>query len=240
MKAIILAAGESRRLYPHTKNKPKCLLKIGKRSIIEHQITSFRKCGIKDIVVVTGHGKERVEKALGKGIKYIYNSKYKETSSIYSLWLAKEEASSGFVVINSDVFFHIDILKKLLNSKKQDCITLDPNSTLGDEEMKVKVNDGKVVDMSKDMAISEAHGENVGMIKFSRKGAKVLFSKIEELISSGIVNVWAPYAFKEIAKSHNLYVVSTHGLPWIEIDFLEDLKRAREKIYPEIIKRKVL
>ena len=75
----------------------------------------------------------------------------------------------------------------------------------------------------------------MGIVKFSPQGARVLFDKIEELVSGGTVNAWLPLAFQKICSHYNLFAVSTDGLPWTEIDFPEDLEKARKEIYPRIL-----
>lgn len=237
MKAVILAAGESKRLHPYTIDTPKCLLEIGTKPIINHQIDSLKANGIDEITIVTGFGADKIRNCIGESCDFVHNKNYKETSSIYSLWLAKKNLlGSSFVILNSDVFFHPKIMKKLVSFSREDCITVDYTSILNEEEMKVKVKDGKVADMSKSMKPEDADGENLGLIKFGREGGKELFKLMDELIANGKTNEWAPYAFKELAQYYPLYVVDIGGLPWIEIDFPEDLEKARRKIYEEIKK----
>lgn len=91
-----------------------------------------------------------------------------------------------------------------------------------------------MVDISKQMDPLEADGENVGIVKFSAAGAKVLAGYMDELIAAGAVKDWAPRAFLEFARHHPLHAVSTRGLPWIEIDFPEDYQRAVTEVYPQI------
>jgi choline kinase len=105
---------------------------------------------------------------------------------------------------------------------------------MGQEEMKVQVRDGKILDISKDMDPAAADGENVGLVKFSAAGAERLFATAGALVAQGVVRAWAPRAFQEMCASHALYAVGTDGLPWIEIDFPEDLERARSHIYPSV------
>ncbi|MBW1839154.1 MAG: phosphocholine cytidylyltransferase family protein [Deltaproteobacteria bacterium] len=235
MNAIILAAGASRRMVSLTKNIPKCLLKIGDKSIIEHQIASLYHYGLDEIIMVTGFCEDKIKSACGDKIRYITNPRFAETNSIYSLWLAKEETKEGFIVINSDVLFHPLVLGKLLESPYPDALTVSEQEEMGDEEMKVKVNSDRVIDISKAISPQQADGENVGMVKFSSKGAEILFKKIDELISKDMVNKWAPFAFQQIASYHHLYAVDIGDLPWIEIDFVEDYERAKEVIYPRIL-----
>lgn len=235
MKAVILAAGESKRLHPYTLDMPKCLLEIGNNTIIGHQIESLKRNGINEITVVTGFCNEKIRSALGEGVSFIHNKDFKNTSSIYSLWLARKNLiGAPFVILNSDVFFHPAIMGKLAGFPGEDCIAIDYDSYLNEEEMKVKVKDGLVADMSKTMTVEDADGENLGLVKFGIKGGEALFKIMGKLIADGKVNEWAPYAFRELAKSYPLYVVGTEGLPWIEIDFPEDIEKAREKIYEEM------
>jgi choline kinase len=234
MKAIILAAGSSKRLGKLTEQTPKCLLSLGDKTILQHQIENLRESGLNDIVVVTGFCEEMIKAACGSACRYISNPLYATTNSIYSLWLAREEARDGFVVLNSDVVFHPHVLTRLLNSPFPDALAISFHGCLGDEEMKVKVRDERVCAISKEIAPYEAQGENIGIVKFSRLGATVLFDKIEELVTAGTVNAWLPLAFHNICTYHNLFAVSAAGLPWIEIDFPEDLEKARTEIYPQI------
>lgn len=234
MKAIILAAGSSKRLGRLTEHTPKCLLSLGDKTILQHQIENLRAGGLSDIVLVTGFCEEMIKAACGSACRYINNPLFATTNSIYSLWLAREEAREGFVVLNSDVVFHPQLLTRLLHSPYADALAVSYHGSLGEEEMKVKVQDERVGDISKEISPEEAQGENVGIIKFSPQGAKVLFDTIEELVGQGIVNAWLPLAFQKICSHYSLFAVSTGGLPWIEIDFPEDLEKARREIYPHI------
>ncbi len=234
MKAIILAAGSSKRLGKLTEQTPKCLLSLGDKTILQHQIENLRSSGLNDIVLVTGFCEELVKAACGSACRYISNPLYATTNSIYSLWLAREEARDGFVVLNSDVVFHPHVLTRLLHSPFPEALAVSYHLGLGEEEMKVKVLDERICAISKEIAPDEAQGENIGIVKFSPRGAKVLFDKIEELVAAGTVNAWLPLAFQKICTYHDLFAVSAAGLPWIEIDFPEDLEKARTEIYPQI------
>jgi choline kinase len=113
-------------------------------------------------------------------------------------------------------------------------ISYQSGATLGDEEMKVKVQDGRVVDISKQMDPAEADGENVGIVKFGPAGAALVIEKMNELVAAGNRKAWAPRAFQEFAAERPLRAISTNEYPWIEIDFPEDYRRAVEEIVPEL------
>jgi choline kinase len=235
MKAIILAAGKGTRL-DGAAVKPKCLVEVGGISLLQRQIDSLREANVKRIVVVVGFGADIVRDECDSDITFVDNVHYAETSSLYSLWLAREHLTDGFVVLNSDVLFHPQLLTNLLESSREDALLLSDTQTtpLGDEEMKVKLKDDLVIDLSKHMDPLEADGENVGIVKFSAPGAQALVGYMDQLIASGAKKDWAPRAFREFALHHPLYALSTGGLPWIEIDFPEDYQRAVTEIYPRI------
>jgi choline kinase len=133
------------------------------------------------------------------------------------------------------VLFHPQLLTKLISSPFDDALLVDfANSQLGEEEMKVKVSDGRVVDIRKDMDPAEADGENVGIVKFSARGAKRLIEEMDALISRGHERDWAPRAFRQFATRFPLHAISTDNYPWIEIDFPEDYRKAQEEIFPNI------
>jgi choline kinase len=237
MKAIILAAGKGTRL-DGAAVKPKCLVEVGGLTLLQRQIEALRSVAVKRIVVVVGFGADSIREECDGEISFVENIHFAETSSLYSLWLARDHLAEGFVVLNSDVLFHPQLLANLLEPSRDDALLISDaakdSNPLGDEEMKVKVKEELVVDISKDIDPLEADGENVGIVKFSPAGAKVLVGYMNELIATGAVKDWAPRAFREFALNHPLHALSTRGLPWIEIDFPEDYQRAVQEVYPQI------
>jgi choline kinase len=186
-------------------------------------------------VLVLGFEAERIRRHCRPTTSFVINSRFEETSSLYSLWLAREHLLNGFIVLNCDVLFHPQLLTKLISSPFDDALLVDvANRQLGEEEMKVRISDGLVVDIRKDMDPAEADGENVGVVKFSPAGAKRLVDEMDSLISRGHERDWAPRAFREFATRFPLHAISTDNYPWIEIDFPEDYRKAREEVLPKI------
>lgn len=233
-RAIILAAGKSRRLGGLTEARPKCLLPLGGQTILDHQRENLRAVGITDITIVTGFCDALVRRHCPKGVTFVENPVYDRTNSIYSLWLGLRGRRGSVVVLNSDVVFHPGILQRLLGSSRPDALSVCFQDGMGDEEMKVRVEEDRIVDIRKDMDPAEAHGENVGVVKFSAGGTEVLFEHLDRLVAGGTVNAWAPLAFQHMCSEHPLYAIDTGGLPWIEIDFPEDYGAACCQIYPQI------
>jgi choline kinase len=233
-RAIILAAGSGSRLRPLTNDRPKCLLEVGGRSLIEHQLASLSRCGITDVAVVVGYRGDRIRDHLGDRARYIDNARWQCTNSLYSLWLAREELGSGTLILNSDVFAQPRLFDRLQQSPAPDAILVERGNAFEAEDMKVTLSGSHVVDFGKDLDRARSHAHNVGAAKFSREGAARLATVLEPLVALGHENDWAPAAFREFAKHWTLTAVDTAGLPWIEIDYVEDLTRARLEIEPAL------
>src|SRR5262245_1014707 len=237
MKGIILAAGKGSRLNGTAGDKPKCLVKLGGLTLIERQMQVLERAGIDHIAVVVGCQADRVRDACGPDVTYVENSRFAETNSLYSLWTARALLYEGFVVLNCDVLFHPALLDDLLVTHHDAALLMawrERGQTFGDEEMTVKVRGGRVVDMSQAMGTEEAHGDNLGIVKFGPKTAPDLVSILDRIVASGGLRDWAPRAFCEFAQERRLQAIGTRGLPWIEIDFPEDYQRALREVLPAI------
>lgn len=238
MRGIILAAGKGSRLNGTAGESPKCLVDAGGVTLVERQIRALRGAGIEDIAVVVGCQADRVRRACGHGVTYVENARYAQTNSMYSLWMARPLLYEGFVVLNCDVLFHPVLLGDLLSARHDNALLLAYREAdqplFGDEEMKVKVRCGRVVDMSKTMDPAEADGENLGIVKFGPEGAAALVDIMDGLVAAGGLRDWAPRAFAEFARTRPLHAIGTRGYPWIEIDFPEDYRRAVRDVLPEI------
>jgi choline kinase len=236
--AIILAAGRGHRLGKLTKHEPKCFLSVGPQTLLEHQLDALAGHGVKDVVVVVGYHGELVKARLNGQARAIVNPRHDSTNSLYSLWLAREHAREGFVLLNADVLFDPEILTRVLASPYPDALAVECRRSFTAEEMKVELDGHRILAMSKGLEPERSHAENLGVLKFSPQGARVLFDKTEELLAAGAEHEYCPYAFNAIAAERPLHAVPVDGLPWVEIDFAEDLRRAREEVWPAIQARR--
>jgi L-glutamine-phosphate cytidylyltransferase len=238
MKGVILAAGKGARLNGTAGDKPKCLVEAGGVTLIERQIQTLRSAGLEEIVVVVGCQADRVRTVCGPDVTYVENSRFAETNSLYSLWTARALLYQGFVVLNCDVLFHPALLDDLLATHHDAALLIAYREAgqpaYGDEEMKVRVRAGRVVEMSKTMDPAAAHGENLGIVKFGPNSAPRLVEILDRIVASGRERDWAPKAFTEFAQERPLYALGTRGYPWIEIDFPEDYQRAVRDVLPAI------
>jgi choline kinase len=167
----------------------------------------------------------------------VHNARYASTNSLYSLWLARDLLIDGFVVLNCDVLFHDQLLRDLLTARFEDALLMAARAEeeiYTDEEMKIRMRAGRVVEIAKAIEPAEADGENVGIAKFGVDGAAALLQEIEALVAAGITRDWLPRAFDLFARRRPLHIVETRGYPWIEIDIPEDYWRACAHVLPAI------
>jgi choline kinase len=240
MKAIIVAAGRALRLHPISDNIPKCLLKVGENvTILEHQLQNLRECGVNDIILVTGYCEKEIRKLCGDTVKYVYNPFFDITNMLVSLWFAREEMRDGFIFSYSDILYHKQILSDLIANKNDIVMVVDRKETDWESE-KVKVDyRGLITEVSKNVPPEEAFGEFIGLAKLSPKGATLLAKELDEMVREGSLSSYLTRAFERLArKGYEVHMSLTSGNPWIEIDFPEELNRARDEVFPAIQRKR--
>ncbi len=235
MQAVILAAGYGSRLERVSGGAPKCLLPIGGAPLIEHQLEALHDAGVGKILVVIGHKADEVRAVLGHRVEFIENTRYSETNSLYSLWLAREWVKGPFVLLNCDLLFHPEILDRLL-SKRGSALAYDPTSSKGKEQTKVAISEGRVIDLGKDLQPELARGESLGMISFDADAVHPLFARAHALIQQGAENSWVIEAVRSVCTEVDVKAVNMAGSPWVEIDFPNDYERAIKSVWPAIMK----
>lgn len=239
IKAIILAAGLGKRLHPLTKEIPKCLLKIGDTTCLHHQVTLLREAGFRDehILIITGYKSEIFSKEIKGNFQFINNPAYETGNNILSLFLAKDCVADarGILIINSDTFFCKEILNRILHFQAPNAVVVDNVKKLGEEEMKVRIQHGLVTEFGKSLSPIHAQGEYIGIAKFEGRSIDLLFRILGEFVVNGDTSQWYEAAFDRLAKIVPIHPVYTDGLPWIEIDTLEDFKQA-QNLYTEFFR----
>jgi len=235
MQAVILAAGYGSRLERVSKGRPKCLVPVGGRSLIEHQIEALNDAGIGRVLVVVGYKAEEVRREIGDRVEYIENTRYDETNSLYSLWLARDWIEGPFVLMNCDLLFHPQILDRLL-AQGGNGIAFDSSSTGGREQTKVAVQEGRLVDLGKDLPPEASRGESIGLTCYDAQGVHILMARADALIDSGAENCWSIEAIRGICSTVKVKAYNVAGMPWVEVDFPNDLVRAEKEVWPAILK----
>ncbi|MFQ4144452.1 phosphocholine cytidylyltransferase family protein [Chlorogloeopsis sp. ULAP02] len=235
MQGVILAAGCGSRLASVLQGKPKCLAQLEGVSLIEYQLAVLRSFGINDVCVVLGYRADEIREVVGDRCHWIINNRYAETNSLYSLWLARNWVRDSFVLMNSDVLAHPQVYERLLETPGN-VLAYDSWSGNEAEHMKVAFNKGKLQQISKTLDIKKAQGESLGVLKFTKRAIKSLFKEAEASLAVGGANQWAPAAIQRLARKRTIAGIDVAGLPWVEIDFPQDLQYACNKVWPAICK----
>lgn len=225
--AVILAAGIGRRLQPLTDETPKTLLEVGDRPILGHILDALVAADYERVTVVTGFKAEQIrafcEEYDELEFEYVHSDAFRETNNSYSLWLAREGLHEGFTLVNSDTLFPTDSLERL-REHDGSALVVDATKELDEEEMKVRVEDGRVVGVGKEL--ERADGEYIGVCKFGPEEAAALIRQLDDLVEAGRTNEWYEAAFDRLVPDHPLETVEARD-DWIEIDDRDDLRAAR-------------
>jgi choline kinase len=225
-KAVILAAGMGLRMKAMGENFPKGFIRLGERPIIEHSLKTLIACGIREIIIVTGHKAEYYEnlKETYPEIRTVKNAKFADTGTICSLGCARDFINSDFILLESDLIFDPTAITGIINAPHSDCLLLSGTTNAGDE-VYVEATENCVTGISKNRdLIKYSVGEYVGIAKIS----KLLYDR---LIQSGDSNPNLSYdmdCLVQIAIEHPVYYLRMEGLDWAEVDDLEQLARAQK------------
>ena len=244
MKSIILAAGEGNRLRPLTNEKPKCMVELFGKSLIEHQINAYTACDISDINVVTGF---RSDSITISNVRYFKNEQYERTNMVESLFCAEEILNGDVIISYGDIIFEKNVLKQLIQSDNDFSVIIDKNwqdywsirskNPLVDlESLKLDSKDNIISIGQKVKKLEEIQGQYIGLMKFSGKGVNILkdfyheCKKISEKKSNPL-NANLPFekSFMTdllqglINSNYQLHSVPIHG-GWLELDTVEDFE----------------
>ena len=246
MKAIIVAAGLSRRLLLITDHKPKCLLDIGNMTIMQRQLQVLRDCGVSNITVVRGYMGRLINYP---DIKYYENTDYVNNNILKSLFCAEAEIDGEFIFTYSDILYDGDIVQKLIESPGDISIVVDTDwlkhyegrdqHPVTEAEL-VAVEGSRVTRIGKDIVLpDEAYGEFIGLAKFSQRGAEILKETYHDVLEKGadgrfqratsVEKAYLTDIFQELIDRG--YVVRSVDImgDWQEIDTPQDLDRARQR-----------
>jgi choline kinase len=232
VEAIILAAGRGSRLAARTA-RPKCLVEIGGVPLIEHQLRMLEMVGISRVLVVAGYRADDVRGAVRGRARVIENEAWSNTNSLYSLALCRPHVSCSMVVMNCDVLVHPLAFQRLLHAPGS-AFLYDSASGDDAEQMKVELRGGCLNAMSKTLPAHRTHGENVGSLYFEAAAAQELLRVASDLVAQGQGNSWMASAVERVARSRPLHGIDISDLPWIEIDFPDDLERACTQVWRRV------
>ena len=239
MIGVILAAGMAKRLRPLTDTKPKCLLKVGERTLLERTVDAMRQAGITEFLVVTGYRGEMIRDFLREysSFTFLDNTDYEHNNNIYSLWMACQKVRGcDFLLMDSDILCDPAAVVRI--AQEQTSALAVNCHELGEEEMKVVVDaDSRIIEISKTCRPEDAMGESVGIEKITADYSEALARELDQMIlQEGLIDIFYERAFERlIPQGHTFKVVDTTHYFSYELDTPEDFQRAQELMPKELL-----
>jgi len=233
MKAIILCAGQGRRLLPYTESTPKCLLKIGGKHFIEWQIDTLIKAGVDDIVAVIGYAAQDIQAVLesryGDSISTVFNPFFEVADNLASCWMARESFQDEVILLNGDTLFESAIVTSLLTENQYPItLVIDQKSSYDDDDMKVITDNNRLLSVGKKLALADVNAESIGMMHFNPTGSKLFHDTVNQLMhDQDSLNLWYLSVIDRLSKQGHVGTCNIQGHDWTEVDFVQDLEAAQ-------------
>lgn len=230
-RALILSAGQGKRLLPLTTARPKCLIDLSGRTLLEWQLQGLRAAGVREVVVVTGFKAEAVDAELarlsipGLEVRTLFNPFYDVADNLASCWMAREAFDRDLLLLNGDTLFEPAVAERLLAAPPSEItVTVDRKAEYDADDMKVLEEGGRLKAIGK--TITEYNAESIGFIRFSAAGAARFVAMIDAVIRApGGLKRWYLSAIDELARETGVVTVqSIEGLDWGEMDFPADVE----------------
>lgn len=245
MKVLLLAAGVGRRLGDPTRPLPKALLRFGEKSLLQRHIEILRSFAITDIAVTVGHLADTIRDEIARlgltdHVRMIDNPRYRE-GSLVSLWSGRDVLTSGepVVLMDADVLYDARLMAQLLTGEPANCFLLDRAIAPGEEPVKLCIRDGRIVDFHKRPQVEhDWHGESVGFFRLTPAVAAELAARADGYVRDGCVEFEYEEPMRDMvlaASPDTFGYAEVTGLPWTEIDFAEDVRRAHTAIFPRLL-----
>jgi choline kinase len=239
MKALILAAGVGKRLWQITQHRPKCLIEIGGQSLLHRYLATLASVGIRRADIVVGYKQEMIRAEVEResydvAVKFLVNEQF-HRGSISSLWIARTALDDDVIVMDADVLFQREILRRLVASPYENALLMDETVKQTGEECMVVVAGGRVIALTKKMPDHYDYaGEGVGFLKVKHADAPRLVSSLRSCIEKEAWNMEYEDALLEYFRDVRVGHEKIGGLPWTEIDFVEDVKKAELEVLPRL------
>jgi len=233
VKALILASGVGERLKPHTNDKPKSLIKINDKTIIEHQLDILKNNKIKNVILTTGPFEAKIQKFLKEkyqdiSFTFVPNPQFDTTNYIYSLWLTKDHIDDETILFHGDLIFTDKLFKELLQ-KKGSHVAINNKIKPPEKDFKAKIEDDKIKKIGVDLDGDSTYF-CLPLYKFSKKDLLIWMYEIEKEIKDGNINIYAEDALNNISDEITLKPLFYNDDTCMEIDTKEDLKKIKKKL----------
>ena len=231
-QAVILAAGMGTRLGQLGEAAPKGFIELDGEAIIRRSIAKLSRAGITRIVIVTGHLAHfylDLAAEFDGLVGTVHNGLYADSGSMYSLYLAQQEISGPFLLLESDLIYEYRALDALLSLDQDDAVLLSGYTGAGDE-VYVAADKGQLTAMSKErrsLPQQQIAGELVGVSKISSALYRDMCAWAETRFTDTLRVDYETDAFVAVAADSPVFCHRVEDLLWAEIDDERHLRRAQ-------------
>lgn len=247
MRAVILAAGQGTRLRPLTIDRPKGMVAVDGRPIIERQVERFAAAGIDDVVIVTGYQASSVP---SYGARHFVNTEFDSTNMVASLFAAGPALTGDILVSYGDILYSEDVLRAVLDSSADVGVVVDldwqeffaqrtGDDAFDDAESLVFGDDGNIERIGeRDPDRNDVHAQYVGLVRFSARGIEWIRAIYDSAsLTDGDIGWGRPLRssymtdlLQELINTgHPVSPISIHG-GWVEIDDPRDHEIATDMV----------
>ena len=237
--AIILSAGQGKRLLPLTETRPKCMLAVAGKPILEWQVAALLAAGIDRISIITGfnsglieeHTNDRFGADLDR-INIVFNPFYSVSDNLASCWMARHAMDGDFLLLNGDTLFEPALLDTVLNSPAAPVtLTVDYKDRYDNDDMRVELEDSMVRAVSKTLPDEHTMAESIGLLYFRGTGPALFRDHLDRQMKQGTgLRLWFLSVVDELARQSLVRACGISGLRWCEIDFKRDLENAESVV----------
>ena len=241
--AVVLAAGVGRRLGDAHRG-PKMLLAFDGRSLLDRRLEALAACGVEQVWITVGHEAEALRTEVARlrpplDIRFVENARFRE-GSLVSVAVQREALTAGrpVLLMDGDVLHDARMVARLFEGDRENTLLVDPELEPGDEPVKACFRGDRLVDFRKLPAdAGERHGESVGFFRLSAAAAAELADRCDDKIASGGAGLEYEEALRDLmlAAPERWGAVDVGDLPWTEIDFEEDVAKARDHVLPQLV-----
>jgi len=238
LEAVILSAGQGKRLLPHTRTLPKCLLPIGPhgRTVLDIQIETLVAAGVDGpITVMVGFGAELVRRHVVESlrvdcdVRLVFNPLHRHSDNLVTAWFACQQVEGSFVLLNGDTIFEPAVLQRVLAVRDTAIVAaIHRKDAYDSDDMGVWIEDTRLVGIGKEARATEPDAEAIGLYTARGHGVDALRDGFARAVAGPEgMHSWYPPTLETIAREEPIGTADISGLWWTEIDVFEDLEKAR-------------
>jgi choline kinase len=229
-KAIILSAGKGSRLLPLTEDRPKCLIDLSGRSLLEWQLDALAANQVKDVVIVTGFRDDLVDQVIAgrDGVRTLFNPFYHVADNLGSVWLARTEFDRDVLLLNGDTLVAPTLVAKVLAAANAPIsVTVDEKEEYDADDMKVLRDGDRLRRIGKALEPGEYNAESIGFLAFCGDGPRTFTDQVDAMMhTSEGTRRWYLRAIDALAAQADVRTILIKGEEWQEVDFPEDVDKA--------------